>query len=74
MHIRYICTSKSTPVWFRDENDDLPKNAVINNHLNLLLIDQVTVSDKGYYECQGTTYNDETFYSRVSLTVRSECF
>ena len=52
---------------FNDKN--LPTNAIILDN-EFLYIYNTTVSNKGYYECEGSIKGDDVFYSIGILKVK----
>ena len=57
------------PQWFRNERDELPPNARVEHLMRFACLDimEFNVSDRGHYECEGQTENNELFYGQVTF-------
>ena len=62
------CLSSTTPKWSHNE-DYLPPNVRYSTEQSITIV-QAEVSNKGYYECAGTTESGENFFSEALLKVR----
>ena len=66
--VKFECFTITPTRWtFNDGN--LPTNAMILDN-RFLYIRDITVSNKGYYECEGSIKGDDVFYSVGILKVK----
>ena len=70
--VTFVCFSSKTPQWFFND-EKLPRNAIVSS-LNsakehFLTIENVTIFNAGYYECEGKTESDENMRARGELKV-----
>ena len=68
---KFLCLTESPARWFYNSGYYLPINARPTGE-KTLIIQHVETSNKGYYECEGTNKNGETFLSEALLKVKGE--
>lgn len=71
----FTCLSKVPPVWSFN-NNRIPTNARITTagRLNTLNIANIEISNRGYYECEGRTTDEDIFFAQGVLKLISKLF
>ena len=68
----FTCESTTTSKWtFNDGN--LPPNVKKFNRTTITIF-EITPTNRGYYECQGTTESIQYFYAKALLKVVGKLF
>ena len=67
MNATFECITNTTANWSFNDGD-IPANAKIIDSVTLLIQD-IKSENKGYYECEGKTSNNKTFFSDGILKI-----
>lgn len=66
----FSCRSSTWTQWCFN-NGSIPANAKSNTKTSLT-IDFVDISNRGHYECRGTSEEGHTFYAKTVLLIKGE--
>ena len=71
MTLEFMCLTHTQSVWRFNDKLYLPKNAHIEDRRTLKIIG-INVTNKGYYECEGTSLDYEHFWAEGIVKVKGK--